>query len=111
MGFIPIFLTMTGALVLFFLSVKNTLQRKLNLQKELLFKLKNLNPALGMSLGKKENYEELIAVLKAEDLNKKLAVEANGILKEMKINRHHFNQLISRPPYHWIAKIAGFHPI
>lgn len=111
MGFIPIFLTMGGAVLLFFLTVKNTLQRKINLQKELLFKLKELNPELGSFLGKKEKPEELIASLKEIKLKKDLASDALGLVKEMKINRHQYNQLISKAPYSWVAKLSNFQPI
>ena len=111
MGFIPIFLTMGSAIILFFLTVKNTLQRKINLQKELLFKLKELNPELGSILGKKQSPEELISVLKEEKLKKNLATEALGLVKEMKINRHQYNQLIAKAPYNWVAKLANFQPI
>jgi len=111
MGFIPIFLTMTGALVLFFLTVKNTLQQKVNFQKELLFKLKGLHPELTAVFGKKENPEELMAILQAEKIKNELSSEAKKLLKEMKINKHHFNQLIAKRPYKWIAKLSGFQAI
>lgn len=111
MGFIPIFLTLGSTLILFFLVVKNTLQQKMNLQKELLFKLKELNPELGSSLGERESPEDLVTVLKSEKLKKDLENEAMGLLKEMKINRHHYNKLISKAPYKWVAKLSGFHTI
>ncbi len=111
MGFIPLFLTMGGALVLFFLTVKNTLQRKVNLQKELLFKLKELNPELGHNLIDKENPQELKAAIKSENLKKELATTAKDLLKEIKINRHQYNQLISKAPYKWVAKLFGFQAI
>jgi len=39
MGFIPIFLTLGGACLLFYLTVRNTFQRKIALEKELFFNL------------------------------------------------------------------------
>jgi len=111
MGFIPIFLTMGGAILLFFLTVKNTLQRKVNLQKELLFKLKSLNPELGMILGEVQNPEELLSLVKSQELKKGLGSKASDLIREMKINRHQYNQLIKKAPYNWVAKTAGFQPI
>jgi hypothetical protein len=111
MGFIPIFLTMGSALILFFLTVKNTLQRKINLQKELLFRLKELNPELGSNLGEKENPEDLIEVIREGNLNNGLATEAVGLVKEMKINRHQYNLLVAKAPYKWVAKLANYHSI
>lgn len=111
MGFIPIFLTMGGAILLFFLTVKNTLQRKFNLQKELLFKLKSLNPELGLLIGETQKPEELISLLKNKELTKSLATKASDLIREMKINRHQYNQLIKKGPYNWVAKISGFQEI
>jgi len=102
---------MGSAIILFFLTVKKTLQRKINLQKELLFNLVELNPELSSILGKKQSLEELIAVLKEEKLKKDLAKESLGLVKEMKINRHQYNQLIAKAPYNWVAKFANFQPI
>ncbi len=111
MGFIPIFLTLGGAILLFFLTVKNTLQRKVNLQKELLFKLKSLNPEVGLIIAEEQRPEELIKLLKPKDLKKSLGTKASDLLREMKINRHQYNQLIKKAPYNWVAKISGFQPI
>ena len=111
MGFIPIFLTMGGAILLFFLTVKNTLQRKFNLQKELLFKLKSLNLELGLLIGETQKPEELISLLKSQELTKSLAAKASDLIREMKINRHQYNQLIKKAPYNWVARTAGFQPI
>jgi len=111
MGFIPIFLTLGGAILLFFLTVKNTLQRKANLQKELLFKLKSLNPELGLVLESAQELEELSGLLKKQELTKSLASKASDLIREMKINRHQYNQLIQKAPYNWVAKISGFQSI
>lgn len=83
----------------------------MNLQKELLFKLKELNPELGSMLSELTNPDELIAALKAARLKKELAAEAVGLVKEMKINRYQYNQLIAKAPYNWVAKLANFQPI
>lgn len=111
MGFIPIFLTMGSAIILFFLTVKKTLQRKLNLQKELLNRLRALDPVLSSSLEGKENLDEITQVIKEEKSKKSLILEALGLVKEMKINRHQYNQLIAKAPYNWVAKLSNFQPI
>ena len=102
---------MGGAILLFFLTVKNTLQRKFNLQKELLFKLKSLNLELGLLIGETQKPEELISLLKSQELTKSLAAKASDLIREMKINRHQYNQLIKKAPYNWVARTAGFQPI
>jgi hypothetical protein len=33
------------------------------------------------------------------------------IIRELKINRYQYNNLIKKAPYNWIAKIGGFQPI
>lgn len=102
---------MGSAIILFFLTVKKTLQRKLNLQKELLNRLRALDPVLSSSLEGKENLDEITQVIKEEKSKKSLILEALGLVKEMKINRHQYNQLIAKAPYNWVAKLSNFQPI
>ncbi len=111
MGFIPIFLTMGGAILLFFLTVKNTLQRKVNLQKELLFKIKSIKPELALLPDDKQNPEKLTKLLKSFELKKNQAEKASNLIREMKINQHQYNKLIKKAPYNWVAKLSGFQPI
>ncbi|WP_332914048.1 hypothetical protein [Algoriphagus boritolerans] len=64
MGFIPLFLTVGGACLLFFLTVKNTMQRKLNLQRELLTKLGLAHPEIGLILGEIADPDTVLESLK-----------------------------------------------
>jgi hypothetical protein len=111
MGFIPIFITLGGAIMLFFLTVKKTLQRKIDLQKELVAKIKALDNELDLVIGNTQEPEELQKLVKAQ--NPKLPTErtALDLIREMKINRHQYNLLIKKAPYNWIATISGYHPI
>lgn len=73
MGFIPLFIMLGGGALLFYLTVKNALQRKLNNQKELLFKLNSLNPALGILVNDTSDPDLLISALKEKQLEKGIA--------------------------------------
>lgn len=111
MGYIPLFVMLGGACVLFYLTVKNTLQRKLNLQKELLFKLNSLNPDLGFVVQEPTDPDALVQILKQRTLKEGVAKKALKIIREMKVNRHQYNELLHRAPYNWVGKIAGFQDI
>lgn len=111
MGFIPIFLTMGGACLLFFLTVRTTMQRKLNLQRELSSKLGLNHPELGIILGEIADPELLSEKWKEVNSNKKIPKKSNEILRSLKINRLQYNQLIKKAPYNWVAKISGYSPI
>ncbi len=114
MGFIPLFLSMGGAFLLFFLTVRISMQRKVNLQKELLFKLNSILPELVLAAGEQTDPETLISILKkskVEKVEKKVLKRAFEILKAMKINRIQYNALIKKAPYNWVAKISGFQPM
>ncbi len=111
MGFIPLFLTVGGACLLFFLTVKNTMQRKLNLQRELLSKLSLNHPELGFLLGEIADPETVLENLKRASAEKKISKKSLEIIRQMKINRHQYNTLIKKAPYNWVAKISGFQPI
>ncbi|MCE7053528.1 hypothetical protein LZF95_02480 [Algoriphagus sp. AGSA1] len=111
MGFIPLFIMLGGGCLLFFLTVKNTLQRKLNHQKELLFKLNSLNPALGIVVEDASDPDWLIAELKDKKLEKGITQKALTIIRDLKVNRIQYNNLLQKAPYNWVGKIARFQPI
>jgi hypothetical protein len=111
MGFIPIFLTMGGACLLFFLTVRTTMQRKLNLQRELTSKLGLNHPELGIILGEIIDPEILSEKWKKINSDKKLPKKSIELLRTLKINRLQYNQLIKKAPYNWVAKISGYSPI
>ena len=111
MGYIPLFLTMGGACMLFFLTVKTTMQRKLNLQKELLAKLALNHPELGLILGEISDPDAILEKWKSPDSTQKVPKKSLEIIRELKVNRLQYNQLIKKGPYNWVAKISGFQPI
>lgn len=111
MGYIPLFIMLGGGCLLFYLTVKNALQRKLNYQKELLFKLNSLNPALGILVEDSSDPDLLITALKEKQLEKNIAQKALKIIRDLKVNRIQYNQLLKKAPYNWVGKIAGFQEI
>lgn len=111
MGFIPLFIMLGGGALLFFLTVKNALQRKLNRQKELLFNLNSLNPALGILVEDSSDPDLLIAALKEKRLEKGIAEKALKIIRDLKVNRIQYNTLLKKAPYNWVSTIARFQKI
>ncbi len=111
MGFIPIFLTMGGACLLFFLTVRTTMQRKLNLQRELTSNLGLNHPELGIILGEIADPELISEKWNKINSGKKLPKKSIEMLRSLKINRLQYNQLIKKAPYNWVAKISGYSPI
>ncbi|MFC3414966.1 hypothetical protein [Algoriphagus hitonicola] len=111
MGFIPLFLTVGGACLLFFLTVKNSLQKRHNLQRELIANLSLAIPQLGLVAGEITDPEIILQKIKTAELKKSQKEECLKVIRELQINRLHYNQLIKKAPYNWVAKIAGFQKI
>jgi len=111
MGYIPLFLTVGGACLLFFLTVKTSLQRKLNLQKELLTQLSLAFPEFQLTAGSLVDPDVILEKLKESDEKKSKIKDALKVVRELKYNRLQYNQLIKKAPYNWVAKISGFQPI
>ncbi|MBA4299638.1 hypothetical protein SAMN03080617_01560 [Algoriphagus alkaliphilus] len=111
MGFIPLFLTVSGACLLFFLTVKNTMQRKLNMQRELLSKIALAHPEIGLILGEISDPDTVLESLKKANPDKKVSKKNLEAIRQLKINKYQYNGLIKKAPYNWIAKIAGFQSI
>lgn len=105
------FLTMGGACLLFFLTVKNTMQRKLNLQRELLSKLSLSHPEIGFLLGEIADPDTVLENLKRTNPENKVSKKSLEAIRQMKINQHQYNALIKKAPYNWVAKLSGFQPI
>lgn len=110
MGYIPIFLTMGGACILFFLTVRISMQRKLLTHKEYLFTLKSRFPEIA-DIIEKENPDGLAQLIIKSSENQKLNKTNADLIKSIKINRFQYNQLIKKAPYNWVAKISGFQSI
>lgn len=111
MGFIPVFIMLGAGGLLFFLTVKNALLRKLNLQKELLFELNSLNPELGFLVGESSDPDLLTEALKNKQLEKGTAENALKIIRDLKVNRIQYNALLKKAPYNWVGTIARFQKI
>lgn len=111
MGFIPLFITAGGACLLFILTVRNSLVRKLNRQKELSASLNLLSPELGLAMNEIAQPDVMLEKLKNQNPSKEITKEMAEIIRELKINRYQYNNLIKKAPYNWIAKIGGFQPI
>jgi 5-bromo-4-chloroindolyl phosphate hydrolysis protein len=111
MGFIPLFLTVGGACLLFFLTVKNTMQRKLNTQRELLSKIGLAHPEIGLILGEISDPDTVLERLRKASADEKISKMSLEVIRELKINKYQYNRLIKKAPYNWVAKIAGFQSI
>jgi hypothetical protein len=111
MGFIPLFLTVSGACMLFFLTVRNSLRTKLILQQNLLAQLGVAHPELGITPGKLLDLEEIQRILKSSAAEKSIPQSSIEALRALKVNRHQFNALIKKAPYNWVATIGGFKAI
>lgn len=111
MGFIPLFITAGGACLLFILTVRNSFLRKLNRQKELSATLNLSIPEIGLAPGAMAQPDAILEKLKNQNPSKEITKEIADIIRELKINRYQYNNLIKKAPYNWIAKIGGFQPI
>lgn len=111
MGYIPLFLTVGGACFLFFMTVKITLNRKLELDQELLIQLKKLNPQSTLISSSTIQSEVLLTAWKNPENEEKPSSESLEIIRQIKVNRHQYNQLIKKAPYNWVAVLGGFKPI
>lgn len=111
MGFIPLFITAGGACLLFFLTVRKSLLRKLKQQRELSQNLNLLSPELGLAIGEIAKPEQILEKWKNQTSPKSISKEMAILIRDLKVNRYQYNQLIKRAPYNWIAKISGFQPI
>ena len=111
MGFIPLFITLGGACILFFLTVKNSMQRKLNLQRELVSKLGLNHPELGLILGEITDPDTVLDRLKKSNPESKISKKSLELVRQMKVNQHQYNSLIKKAPYNWVATMSGFQAI
>lgn len=110
MGFIPIFITLGGACLLFFLTVRNSMQRKLNKHHELLQELR-LKSELTSWIEESSTLNDFFEKLKSKDEKLKISKKELSIIRELKVNRVQYNNLIKKAPYNWVAKISGLQSI
>lgn len=97
--------------MLFFLTVRITMLRKLNLQRELFSKLSQEHPELGLKSEQLADPDQILTAWKNTDQKKPVSQASLDLIRELKINRFQYNQLIKKAPYNWVAKISGFQAI
>ena len=111
MGFIPLFLTASGACMLFFLTVRQYMLGKLTIQRNLASQLAQAHPELGIASGELINPEKIQKLLKEESTEKPIPQSSIELLRAMKVNQYQFNALIKKAPYNWVAAFGGFKAI
>ena len=111
MGFIPLFLTASGACLLFFLTVRHYMLGKITFQRNLASQLAQAHPELGIVAVELINPEKIQKLLKDESAQKAIPQSSIELLRAMKVNQYQFNALIKKAPYNWVAFIGGFKAI
>ena len=111
MGFIPLFLTASGACMLFFLTVRQYMLGKLTIQRNLVSQLAQSHPEMGIAAGELINPEKIQKLLKDESAEKAIPQSSIELLRAMKVNQYQFNALIKKAPYNWVAAFGGFKAI
>lgn len=111
MGFIPLFVTAGGACVLFFLTVRIAMLRKLRLQRELVSRFIKIHPELNLRSGDLADPDELLESLKQSNSAQDTLQQSLEIVRQMKFNKLHYNNLIKKAPYNWVAKLSGLQSI
>lgn len=110
MGYIPLFLTVGGACFLFFMTVRISLNRKIELDQQLWEKLRMHYPDSTL-LKSSPSPEQLLEAWKNPEASEKATPESLDILRQIKVNRLQYNQLIKKAPYNWVATLGGFNPM
>jgi hypothetical protein len=111
MGFIPLFLTASGACLLFFLTVMHYMLGKLTFQRNLASQLAQAHPELGIAAGELINPEKIQQLLKEKAPQNSIPQSSIEQLRAMKVNQYQFNALIKKAPYNWVAAFGGFKAI
>lgn len=118
MGFIPIILTMSGAILLFFMAVNQSFLAKKNtilkLQQELLERFR----ALGKDLAEQpdiatpipDQIDDGFHFLRSHLAGKEDARferEVKAPYRDMKVTIDQYNRLVKKKPYSFVAKLMG----
>jgi hypothetical protein len=111
MGFIPLFLTASGACLLFFLTVRHYMLGKITFQRNLASQLAQAHPELGIVAVELINPEKIQKLLKDESAQKAIPQSSIELLRAMKVNQYQYNRLIKKAPYNWVAAFGGFKEI
>ncbi|MFD2036750.1 hypothetical protein ACFSKL_18240 [Belliella marina] len=118
MGFIPIILTLSGAIMLFLMVVYQSLQSKKK-QFEIRCKetwsgMAKINPEILEATPNFEKIQSTYKTIKSELRDDQLGLyntEIKRPLQEAKLIRIHFNNLISKKPYSFVVRIFNIQPI
>ena len=70
-----------------------------------------MNPELGILVDDSSDPDLLIAALKEKRTDKGVTEKALKIIRELKVNRIQYNELLKKAPYNWVGKIARFQAI
>ncbi|WP_194774166.1 hypothetical protein [Pararhodonellum marinum] len=114
MGFVPIFLTLSGFLFLFVMVVTQTFKAKL---KQYQNSLDHLAQILDSKDSSSRDFSELEAnfLLQKQNQTDPVAVDkvnrARPHLQSAKRLKMEYNRLIKTKPYQFIAKVIGYTPI
>ncbi len=123
MGYLPIFLYLASFIFLFVLVITNTLKSKRSRYYQALEKVVDqLENVEKKELGKQpltnrkdlEEIEKHYQTLKASADKDVLAYLNNTVkpsLLQAKMQQYWYNNLVSKAPYSFVAKIMGHHPI
>lgn len=97
--------------MLFFITVKNSMKRKLYLQRELLSELSLDHPELGLIPGEITDPDVVLERLKSLNSEKKVSDRSLETIRQLRVNRFQYNSLIKKAPYNWVAKLGRYQEI
>lgn len=109
MGFVPIFLTLAGFVLLFIMVVSHSIKSKKEQYKTTMATLLKL---LGMESTEPFPTDELIGQQLTRLSSESSASDSpSRLFGKAKLLKHQYNQLIETMPYKIVAKITGHHSI
>ncbi|MGY6741144.1 MAG: hypothetical protein ACXIUQ_00300 [Cecembia sp.] len=119
MGFIPIILTVSAAIILFIMAVHNSMKSKksqieglqLSMEEGIKTLIKDLS---NFKLEDPKKLSETFQLAKnalEEDQKEDFHVKVRMPYQKIKLIKAQYNKLISRKPYSFVAKMMGHEPI
>ena len=109
MGFIPIFLTLGGFVMLFIFVVDNSIKNKRKTFEDKFFMLKDLLAVTDQMPANRPNLVLLEQKYLEHDVETRKSFKP--VLSEAKLHLYQYNRLVSQKPYSFVAKITGRHQI
>lgn len=118
MGFIPIILTMSAAIILFVMAVHNSLKSKksqiLELQMKMSDGIKSLtHMSTEEAMTDSQKFSKIFQDAKSsinESQEEEFHQKVRKPYQQIKLIKSQYNQLIRRKPYSYVAKIMGHQP-